>query len=63
VLLADRLAELPPDYREVLVLRHFQDLPFEEVGRRMGRSAGAVRMLWLRAIGQLREVLQSGDLT
>ncbi len=62
VLLADRLAELPPDYREVLVLRHFQDLPFEEVGRRMGRSAGAVRMLWLRAIGQLREVLQSGEL-
>ena len=39
VLLADRLAELPPDYREVLVLRHFDDLPFDEVARRMGRSA------------------------
>jgi RNA polymerase sigma-70 factor (ECF subfamily) len=63
VLLADRLAELPPDYREVLVLRHFQDLPFEEVGRRMARSSGAVRMLWLRAIGRLRELLETGELT
>jgi RNA polymerase sigma-70 factor (ECF subfamily) len=57
VLLADRLAELPPDYREVLVLRHFDDLPFDEVAQRMDRSSGAVRMLWLRAIGRLRELL------
>ncbi len=57
VLLADQLAELPADYREVLVLRHFEDLPFDEVARRMDRSSGAVRMLWLRAVGRLRELL------
>ena len=54
VVLADRLAQLPADYREVLVLRNLQDLPFEEVAARMERSVGATRMLWLRAIEKLR---------
>jgi len=62
VLLADHLAELPPDYREVLILRHCEGLPFKEVARRMGRTAGAARMLWLRAIGQIRERFSAEDL-
>src|SRR4051795_11318817 len=40
VVLADRLAQLPNDYREVLVLRNLQGLPFEEVAARIGRSIG-----------------------
>ncbi|MEX0611946.1 MAG: sigma-70 family RNA polymerase sigma factor [Pirellulales bacterium] len=60
VLLADALAALPPDYRDVLVLRHIEDLPFEEVAKRMDRSAGAVRMLWLRALKMLRETMKRG---
>ncbi len=56
VVLADRLSQLPDDYREVLVLRNLQALPFDEVARRMERSVGATRMLWLRAIEKLREV-------
>jgi RNA polymerase sigma-70 factor (ECF subfamily) len=63
VLLADRLAELPPDYRDVLVQRHLEGLPFSEIAGRMGRSSGAVRMLWLRAIDQLRELLHSEEST
>ncbi|MAT71725.1 MAG: RNA polymerase factor sigma-70 [Planctomycetaceae bacterium] len=55
--LANRLAELPEDYRDVVVLRHLQGMPFEQVGLQMGRSTGAARMLWLRAIRQLREQL------
>jgi len=51
VVLADRLAHLSDDYREVLVLRNLQGLPFEEVANRIGRSVGATRMLWLRAEG------------
>lgn len=54
VLLADRLAQLPKSYRQVLVLRNLQSLPFEEVAREMNRSVGATRMLWLRAIEKLR---------
>jgi RNA polymerase sigma-70 factor (ECF subfamily) len=54
VLLADRLALLQEDHREVLVLRNLQCMPFEEIARRMDRSTSAVRMLWLRAIEKLR---------
>ena len=60
IILANYLAELPPDYREVLVLRHCEGLPFKDVAQRMGRSAGAVRMLWLRAIGAIRDKLGAG---
>jgi RNA polymerase sigma-70 factor (ECF subfamily) len=56
VLLADRLAALPPDYREVLMLRNLQGLPFEIVAERMERSVSASRMLWLRAIEKLRAI-------
>jgi len=58
VLLADALAALPADYREVIILRNFEHLPFDEVAARMGRSAGAVRMLWVRALEQLARSLQ-----
>lgn len=52
--IADQLAKLRPDYREVIVLRNLQGLSFEEVAQRMERKPGAVRMLWLRAIEQFR---------
>ena len=59
--LADRLSQLPADYREVLVLRNLQALPFDEVAARMERSVGATRMLWLRAIEKLREVYRKEE--
>lgn len=59
--LADRLAELEPDYREVIVLRNLQGLAFEEVADRMDRTSGAVRMLWLRAIDRFRESYGNAD--
>ncbi len=52
--LADQLAALPADYREVIMLRHIEGLPFDAVGKRMQRSTGAVRMVWLRAMKRLR---------
>jgi len=54
VLLADALARLPEDYREVLVLRHLQGLTFPEVARRMERSQDSVEKLWLRGLARLR---------
>ena len=59
VLLADVLERLPEDFREVIILRNLEDLPHDEIARRMGRSPGAVRMLWVRALARLREELQS----
>ena len=62
VLLANELAALPDDYRDVLVLRNLEGLSFGEVADRMGRSAGAVRMLWLRALENLRQNLETNRL-
>jgi RNA polymerase sigma-70 factor (ECF subfamily) len=56
-LVADHMAKLPSQYRDVLVLRHLEELSFDEVGQRMGRTAAATRMLWLRAIDRLRQSL------
>lgn len=60
--LADQLAQLPPAYREVIVLRNLEGLAFGEVGRRMERTSGAVRMLWMRALDRLRELLEKEEL-
>jgi RNA polymerase sigma-70 factor, ECF subfamily len=60
VLLANMLALLPPDYREVLILRHLEGLSFPEVARRMGRSLDSVKSLWTRALGRLRQSLKGG---
>ncbi len=57
--LSKRLAELPEDYREVLRLRHHEGLDFAAIGERMGRSSGAVRMLWLRSVKRLRSLYDS----
>ena len=54
--LADAMGLLPPDYRQVLLLRNLQELPFKEVAENMGRSVGAAKMLWLRAIKALQDV-------
>jgi RNA polymerase sigma-70 factor (ECF subfamily) len=61
--IADELARLPGHYREVIVLRNLEGLPFEEVGRRMGRSTGAVRILWLRALDRWRQITDLKDST
>jgi RNA polymerase sigma-70 factor, ECF subfamily len=57
VLLADALEKLPQDYREVIVLRHLEGLPFAEVSRRMGRSPDSVEKLWVRGLTRLRKVM------
>ena len=54
---AAALAELPPDYQEVIVLRNLERLPFNEVAQRMSRSRPAVQMLWMRAIKKLQNSL------
>jgi len=57
VLLANALEQLPPHYREVLILRHLEALSFPEVAQRMGRSLLSVKKLWARALPCLRNAL------
>ena len=56
--LAEVMADLPEDYRTVLLLRVFEGLPAQEVAQRMNRSCGAVRMLQLRALTALKATLK-----
>jgi RNA polymerase sigma-70 factor (ECF subfamily) len=58
VVLSDALAELGEEQREVIVLHHLEGLGWEETAQRMGRTAGAVRMLWTRALRQLRPLIE-----
>jgi RNA polymerase sigma-70 factor (ECF subfamily) len=59
LVLADALADLSDDYREVIVLRSLEERDWEEVARRMGRTAGAVRILWARALARLRPLIEA----
>jgi RNA polymerase sigma-70 factor (ECF subfamily) len=56
--LAEALERLPADYRDVLLLRHFQGLTFPEIARRLGRTLDGVKNVWLRGLARLRRVLE-----
>ena len=47
------IESLSPEHREVIVLRKFEELSFAEIGRRMGRTDDACRMLLARAMTAL----------
>jgi RNA polymerase sigma-70 factor (ECF subfamily) len=61
---ADRARELlehlPPNLRELLVLRVAVGLSAEDTGRVLGMSAGAVRVAQHRALSRLRVLATSG---
>jgi len=58
VQLADALESLPPDHREVIILRHLEELSFPEIARQLGRSLDSVKKLWVRGLAQLRARLE-----
>lgn len=59
--IADTLAGLKPEYRDVIVLRNLQGMSFDEVAERMDRKSGAVRMLWLRAIEKFKQAYEGAE--
>lgn len=57
---------LNPEYREVLVLRKWDNLSFPEIGERLGISATAARLKHNRALSRLGSVvcsIRSGELS
>src|SRR5262249_13788638 len=50
VRLANALEKLPPDYRDVIVLRHLEGLTFPEVAKRLDKTLDSVEKLWLRGL-------------
>lgn len=59
--LAQAIERLAEDHRDVIYLRNILQLPFDDVAQRMGRSRGAVQMLWMRALERLRTELATEE--
>lgn len=55
------LAELPPVDREVLAMRHFEQLSNAEVAEVLGIETAAASKRYLRALKRLRKLLTPGD--
>ena len=53
--MAEALARLPDDMQQVLLGRLMDDLPYATLAERLGRSEGAVRVLFTRALRRLRQ--------
>ena len=54
VILADAIARLPDDHRDVIIQRNLQQRSFVDIAVDMQRTPDAVRMLWVRAIENLK---------
>jgi len=54
------LDQLNPTDREILVLRHLEQMPVAEIAALLGISEGAVKMRRLRAIERIRNLLDNG---
>jgi hypothetical protein len=51
------LEKLPPNYREVLILRELEGMSYKEISDITGMPAGTVMSSLSRARGQLRQIL------
>jgi RNA polymerase sigma-70 factor, ECF subfamily len=52
--ISQALAELPAPHREVLVLRHYEGLNFEQMSRLLGVPASTLKSRFAVAIGRMR---------
>ncbi len=55
------LHEMKEPYKEVFSLRVFGELPFEQIGRLFGKSAGWARVTFYRAKKQIAEYMEVTD--
>ena len=60
VAVLDALRELPEDQQDCLVMRFLQGMSIAETAEVLGRSAGAVKQLQLRAVRNLAALLPDG---
>jgi len=57
-LVADAIAELEPEDRDLVILRNLHELDWNAVGERTGRSPDAARMRWARAMQRVGGLLK-----
>lgn len=58
VALAEAIEQLRPEDREVIVLRNFQQWSWDEIGREIGRTSEASRVLWTRVLRKLGRLME-----
>lgn len=51
------LATLPDEDRQLVVLRYFEEVPYEEIAKIVGKQEGAVRVKLHRILRQLKKLL------
>jgi RNA polymerase sigma-70 factor (ECF subfamily) len=61
-LVAEAVAELPDPLRDVLILRHYEDLSFEEIARLTGTPASTLKSRFAAALARLRVRLEQRGL-
>jgi len=54
------LDTLPEGYRMVIALRIFEEIPFEEIGKKLNINASSARSQYVRGIKKLREKVIGG---
>ena len=54
------IGDLPPEIQKVLAWRFEQDMTYEEIGRKLGRTKDDVRMLMQRCIARLKKRFEEG---
>ena len=59
--LDEALAALPDKDRQILLLHHFEKLPYEQIARRLGIGAAAAQRRGHRALARLAERVKQGD--
>lgn len=56
------LAELTDEQRQVIVLKHLEDMANAEVAEIMGKTVGSVKALNSRALNNLRKYMDAGEI-
>jgi RNA polymerase sigma-70 factor (ECF subfamily) len=59
VLLA-AIRQLPPERQELLILKFVERMPNAEIGQIMGRTEGAIKLLYYRTLQALRQEMIAG---
>ncbi|MCE2753160.1 MAG: sigma-70 family RNA polymerase sigma factor [Pirellula sp.] len=54
------IGDLPPEIQKVLAWRFEQDMTYEEIGKKLGRTKDDVRMLMQRCIARLKQRFEEG---
>ena len=57
----DALSQLPPHYREIIILRYFEDQSYQEIGKILDKPTNTVGTLLRRAKRRLLKVMMAMD--